>query len=240
VRITRNLTANALLWACFTVSSADGSAILIDSVAFLPNPHPSHGSSVMSDPKPPSGLPPIHTLVIEQLATIRIRQADRISITLLASQLGVSATPIREALSYLAGRDIVEERHRDGYFLAGLSSRDIADLYGLHGVCIRQMLQATEIAFPRLRKATNIWTLFDQLTEAMGSAALTAARRYVDARLGLVRTHEIQCIPECGNLTNEFWRAVYTQDRPKAVEISDLFHTRGQDTCVRMANLLFR
>jgi hypothetical protein len=194
----------------------------------------------MSDPKPPSSLPPIHALVIEQLAVAPIRQADRISITKLASSLGVSATPIREALCYLAGRDIVEERHRDGYFLARLSSRDIADLYGVHGFCVRQVLQTTEIELPRLRRTTEIWPLFDQLAEATGSAALVATRRYVDSRLGLVRRHETLCIPRRGDLASEFWRALQARDRRKAAETSNLFHQSGQDASMRMAELSFR
>lgn len=55
----------------------------------------------------------------------------RIPASKLADALQLSATPIREALSRLAGEGLVEERRQQGFFVRTLTSVDIADLYRL-------------------------------------------------------------------------------------------------------------
>jgi hypothetical protein len=47
----------------------------------------------------------------------------------LADDLGLSTTPVREALSRLAGEDVVEDRRGQGYFVRRLNAADIADAY---------------------------------------------------------------------------------------------------------------
>lgn len=53
----------------------------------------------------------------------------RITAVDLADELGLSTTPVREALSRLAGEDLVEDRRGQGYFVRRLNGADIADLY---------------------------------------------------------------------------------------------------------------
>jgi hypothetical protein len=74
------------------------------------------------------------------LRTIRRRlrsgrhvQGERLLITDLARELRLSATPIREALSRLAGEDLLEDRRGAGYFAWRLDAVDLTDLYGLQG-----------------------------------------------------------------------------------------------------------
>jgi DNA-binding GntR family transcriptional regulator len=62
---------------------------------------------------------------------------SRLAAGALASEFGLSPTPVREALARLAGEDLLEERRGDGFFLRRLSSRDIADLYGLAAAHLR-------------------------------------------------------------------------------------------------------
>lgn len=49
----------------------------------------------------------------------------------LASEFGLSATPVREALARLAGEGLLEERRGLGVFLPRLTALDVADLYRL-------------------------------------------------------------------------------------------------------------
>ncbi|MBP7648225.1 GntR family transcriptional regulator [Phenylobacterium sp.] len=53
----------------------------------------------------------------------------------LAQSLGLSATPVREALAFLAGEGLIEGRRgaARGYLAGRLGSAEIADLYSLHG-----------------------------------------------------------------------------------------------------------
>ena len=47
----------------------------------------------------------------------------------LAAELGVSATPVREALARLAGEGLVDDRRGRGYFAWRLDVSDLTDLY---------------------------------------------------------------------------------------------------------------
>jgi DNA-binding GntR family transcriptional regulator len=47
----------------------------------------------------------------------------------LAEQLGVSRTPVREALGRLAMMDLVEARSRQGYYVKEYSAKQMSDLY---------------------------------------------------------------------------------------------------------------
>jgi DNA-binding GntR family transcriptional regulator len=47
----------------------------------------------------------------------------------LAEQLGVSRTPVREALGRLAMMGLVEARSRQGYYVREYSAKEVADLY---------------------------------------------------------------------------------------------------------------
>jgi DNA-binding transcriptional MocR family regulator len=70
------------------------------------------------------------------LATLRSRlregewiEGQPLPVAELAEQCGVSATPIREALSRLAGEGLVEDRRGRGYHAKRLDGIDLADLY---------------------------------------------------------------------------------------------------------------
>ncbi|MDR7273798.1 GntR family transcriptional regulator [Catenuloplanes atrovinosus] len=62
-----------------------------------------------------------------------LRPGDRIRLEEVASQLGVSITPVREALLHLRGEDMVELEPRRGYVVAPLSRQDIRDVFQLQG-----------------------------------------------------------------------------------------------------------
>lgn len=71
------------------------------------------------------------TVLRERLQLGLLRPGARITAVDLADELGLSTTPVREALSRLAGEDLVEDRRGQGYFVRLLSAADIADLYRL-------------------------------------------------------------------------------------------------------------
>lgn len=60
-----------------------------------------------------------------------LRPGERIRLEEVAEQLGVSITPVREALLTLRGYDMVELQPRRGYVVAPLSRQDIADVFQL-------------------------------------------------------------------------------------------------------------
>lgn len=62
----------------------------------------------------------------------RHRPMTRLTAGEAAARLSISATPVREALSRLAGEGLLVDRRGEGFFVPQLGARDIADLFRLH------------------------------------------------------------------------------------------------------------
>ena len=75
----------------------------------------------------------VATALRERIMSGDLRPGARIRLEEVAAQLGVSITPVREALLTLRGEDMVELQPRKGYVVAPLSKQDIADVFQLQG-----------------------------------------------------------------------------------------------------------
>src|SRR6185295_15793066 len=62
-----------------------------------------------------------------------LRPGTRVRLEEVAGRLGVSITPVREALLTLRGEDMVELEPRKGYVVAPLSRQDVLDLFQIQG-----------------------------------------------------------------------------------------------------------
>lgn len=62
----------------------------------------------------------------------RLRPGDPLVATALAERLRISPTPIREALSRLAGEGLVEDRRGRGFFAPKPGAAEIEEFYALH------------------------------------------------------------------------------------------------------------
>jgi DNA-binding GntR family transcriptional regulator len=67
----------------------------------------------------------VRALIIER----SLSPGERINESQLSAQLGVSRTPLREALSSLEGESLVRSEHDRGFFVPELSTQEIAELY---------------------------------------------------------------------------------------------------------------
>lgn len=83
-----------------------------------------------------------------------LRPGQRLRLEDLAAQLGVSITPVREALLTLRSEDMVELQPRRGYVVAPMSRQDIEDVFAL------QANLAGELAARASRRTND-----DQLVE---------------------------------------------------------------------------
>ncbi len=95
-----------------------------------------------------------------------LRPGERLRLEDLAAQLGVSITPVREALLTLRSEDMVELQPRRGYVVAPMSRQDIEDVFAL------QANLAGELAARASRRTSQ-----DQLAELndLQAALRTAA-----------------------------------------------------------------
>lgn len=92
------------------------------------------------------------SIVDGQLAT-----GDRINEVELAASLGVSRTPLREALYRLVAERLVESRPRLGFYVREIGPRELADVYGIRAILDPAALEAAGLPDPdRLDRLTAI------------------------------------------------------------------------------------
>jgi len=163
----------------------------------------------------------------------------RIIATEVAAALGLSPTPVREALALLVGEGLVEERRGLGFFIRQLTASDIADLYRLS---LAHLLIAQDDNRPRLsRRVTEetleptgapldpvveVERLFSRWIAAGSGRVLAGAHRIVQVQLGPVRRIEFMVI---GNLVEEARALEITSDGPGTSErLGRLRHFHGR------------
>lgn len=85
----------------------------------------------------------------EQIVTGVLPPGTFVRIDETAAELGVSATPVREALVALRGEGLVEQVPRRGYRVGELSPRDVDDLFWVQGVIAGRLAgRAARLATP--------------------------------------------------------------------------------------------
>jgi DNA-binding GntR family transcriptional regulator len=72
-----------------------------------------------------------HSAIRESIVSGGFAMGERLVETQLASQLGMSRAPIREALQRLAKEGLVVEHAHQGTFVAELSGEDVVDIYNV-------------------------------------------------------------------------------------------------------------
>lgn len=128
----------------------------------------------------------------------------------LADDLGLSTTPVREALSRLTGEGLLEDRRGQGYFVRLLGPVEVADLYRLS---LAQLLIALEPRRANRMAAAaasivdaepaeafdpveGVEALFRRWVAATGSRPLYAAFRIGQIQLGPWRRLEPRLLPD--------------------------------------------
>lgn len=99
----------------------------------------------------------VYAIIWDQIISHKLGPGDKISDLRLSEELGVSRTPIREALHRLSQDGIVRSENRHGFFVATFSSQDVTEVYD-----IRTALEvlAVRLALP--------WITNADLDEAQG------------------------------------------------------------------------
>lgn len=111
----------------------------------------------------------------------------RLGIVDMAARFGVGATPLREALSRLVARGLVDAIGQRGFRVKGISRDDLADIVGIRTLIEREALRLS------MAQGGADW-------EAGIVAALHRLRRYVSANLRGLREGE----PEFDSLHKAF------------------------------------
>lgn len=96
----------------------------------------------------------------------RLLPGQKLSVPELARQMGVSRSPVREAILQLVGEGLAVERARRGVVVAKLSLRDLGQIYE-----VREVLEplAARLAAQRVRpeQLRAMWTLLEEQRQAV-------------------------------------------------------------------------
>lgn len=135
-------------------------------------------------------------------------EGEPLTVADLASGYGVSATPVREALSRLAGDGLVEDRRGRGYYARRIDGVDLADLYRAQEALVQVALATVrcEIGSKRrlgpvycdyLVNAAQAWeALFEAVLRSADSGFLMSAQQRLADRLAPARRVEPEMLGE--------------------------------------------
>lgn len=85
----------------------------------------------------------VYQFISEQLTLGKLKRKDRLTEQYLVDNLGISRTPIREALLQLASDDILEREPRKGFKIRTYTEKDVEDLYQLIGMLDGKIAELT-------------------------------------------------------------------------------------------------
>ena len=86
----------------------------------------------------------VHASLRQAILSSLLRPGERLNMHSLAGQLGVSLTPVRNAIQLLAAEGLIEVRPRSGTFVARLSARDVRETFEIR--CALECLAAEKAA----------------------------------------------------------------------------------------------
>lgn len=89
----------------------------------------------------------VYSVLWDRIASRKLRPGDKISDLRLSEELGVSRTPVREALHRLTQDGIVRTESRRGFYIPTFSSQDVHEVYDIR--CALEVL-AVRLALPHL------------------------------------------------------------------------------------------
>lgn len=93
----------------------------------------------------------VYQVLWERILDRRVRPGEKLSDLRLSDELGVSRTPVREALQRLAQEGVVRAEPNRGFYVASFSPRDVEEIYDLRATL---EAMALELAAPRLDRST--------------------------------------------------------------------------------------
>lgn len=126
----------------------------------------------------------------------------------LATELGISRTPIREAIARLAAEGLIVRRPRRGYLVAAMRAEHVTGLYA-----VREALEALAIRLAVEGMGSAAQRRLEAAVEAVGAAARTSQGNASAGRPGL-RVHDL-IIRQSGNpFLYETWRRLIEKILP--------------------------
>ena len=137
----------------------------------------------------------------------------------LAVEIGLSTTPLREALACLAGEGLIERRRGRGYFSPTLSPADLIDLFGVqHGYALSALATHRDGSLHLQRAAAaaspapDFVEFMDALLNSTANQAMIQAHFLVASRLSSATRAERALDPRLPNVVADLYAAASRAD----------------------------
>jgi DNA-binding transcriptional regulator YhcF (GntR family) len=177
----------------------------------------------------------------------RLGPGSKITPKEVAEGLKLSPTPVREALSRLAGEGLLEERRGDGFFVPELTAADISVLYRLSEQLLLLAQGATrarhrDARLPDARQGADpvraVEVLFGGWVSESSSRVTIEAYRTVTLRLAPVRRREAQLLDDLAQEADALLRLAPPDARRQRPAAIQQFHRRRAALAEPLARLL--
>lgn len=182
--------------------------------------------------------------LVERIGTADAGWGMPLVVTDLAGDLGLSPTPVREALARLAGEGIIEHRPGRGYFTPSPGVEDIVELYGLHRRLVLWALEAPAAppAGPRplAQESGDLEQTFARLVDAAGDGLLSRTFRRTLLQLRPVRAVEARLFGSDGDWSARLGDALRRRDIAGAGRVCEDYHRSRSDRIAAVAQALRR
>ncbi|MBO1002317.1 GntR family transcriptional regulator [Pseudogracilibacillus auburnensis] len=113
----------------------------------------------------------------EQIVNGEIEIGSQLKINEISDHLGISQTPVREAIQYLVSENVLENYRNKGYFVRKHNEKDIFEIYSLRatieGLAIRLAAQRNDE-----EELNALIELFEEMKEKREDPTITSISHY--------------------------------------------------------------
>ena len=151
----------------------------------------------------------------------------------IAEELGVSITPVRDALNRLTGERLIHSITGQGFHVPDLDEREFGALIGWHELIVTTALRGTRAIVPTIGSvdvpptpAERTSILFTEIVRPAGNPELDWACLNAGDRLTPYRHREIAVLPDANEEISELERTRLTKERNGLLALIKRYHRR--------------
>jgi DNA-binding GntR family transcriptional regulator len=181
----------------------------------------------------------VHQAIREAILDRRFPPRMRLNVEELASQLGVSLTPVRSAIQLLAAEGLVDVHSRSGTFVATLSRRDLEEIFDIRCAleCLAAEKAVQQVSDTEIDRARKLFAVMlrpvksdsqrkiheqansefhDIIIRASGNQRLADMYESLQAHIAMCRLHRI----------DDNWQTRLPQEQKEHQEIIEALEKR--------------
>ena len=181
----------------------------------------------------------VHQAIREAILDRRFPPRMRLNVEELASQLGVSLTPVRSAIQLLAAEGLVDVHSRSGTFVATLSRRDLEEIFDIRCAleCLAAEKAVQQVSDTEIDRARKLFAVMlrpvksdsqrkiheqansefhDIIIRASGNQRLADMYESLQAHIAMCRLHRL----------DENWQTRLPQEQKEHQEIIEALEKR--------------